>query len=132
MRPISKVELVLTTDAAGAGTVTSTTPWSGYVVEVRMNNAGTALSSGTADWTLTRVRDGGTILALTNQAAPFQVFPARRLTNEAGGTTAYATGVGPVVQAGVPVDDYVQLTVAQATVSASGTVYVHVDGSAKG
>ena len=132
MRPISKVELVLTTDAAGAGTVTSTTPWSGYVVEVRMNNAGTALSSGTADWTLTRVRDGGTILALANTAAPFQVFPARRLTNEAGGTTAYNTGVGPVVQAGVPVDDYVQLVVAQAGTSKSGTVYVHVDGSAKG
>jgi hypothetical protein len=56
------------------------------------------------------------------------VFPARRLTTEAGGTTAYAVGVGPVVQAGIPVDDYVVLTVAQADVSQSGTVFVAVEG----
>jgi hypothetical protein len=122
--------MVVTTDAVGAGTVTSSQILNGYVVEVRLPSVGAEMVSSTADWTFTRRLDGGTILALANTAAPFQVFPARRLTNEAGGTTAYALGIGPVVQAGVPIDDYLVLTVAQATASKSGTLYVSVDGRA--
>src|SRR3990167_3264046 len=130
MSKINQFPMVVTSDAAGAGTVTSSQILCGYVVEVRLPNVGSQLASSTADWTFTRQRDGGTILALSNQDAPFQVFPARRLTTEGGGTTAYALGIGPVVQAGVPIDDYLVLTVAQADVSQSGTVYVSVDGRA--
>ena len=132
MSRVDQYPLVITTDAVGgAGTVTSGVPFNGYIVEVRMPNAGTAITvGGTTDFTFSRQRDGGTILALSNTDAPFQVFPARRLTNEAGGTTAYALGIGPVVQAGVPIDDYLVLTVAQADVSQSGTVYVSVEGRA--
>lgn len=130
MSRINQFPMVVSTDAAGAGTVVSGVPLCGYIVELRLPNVGSQLASSTADWTFTRQRDGGTILALANTDAPFQVFPARRLVNEAGGTTAYALGIGPVVQAGVPIDDYLVLAVAQADVSQSGTVYVSVEGRA--
>ena len=130
MSRINVFPMIVSTDADGAGTVTSGGPVCGYVVEVRLPNVGSQLASSTADWTFTRQLDGGTILALSNQDAPFQVFPARRLTNEGGGTTAYALGIGPVVQAGIPVDDYVVLTVAQADASQSGTLFLSVEGRA--
>ena len=130
MSKINQFPMVVTTDAVGAGTVTSSQILNGYVVEDRLPNVGSQIGSSTADWTFTRQLDGGTIVAITNTDAPFQVFPARRLTNEGGGTTAYALGIGPVVQAGVPIDDYLVLTVAQAAGTASGTLYVSVDGRA--
>ena len=130
MSKINQFPMVVTTDAVGAGTVTSGHLVNGYVVEVRLPNVGSQIGSSTADWTFTRQRDGGTVVAIVNTNAPFQVFPARRLINEAGGTTAYAVGSGPVVEAGVPIDDYLVLTVAQAAGTASGTLYVSVDGRA--
>ena len=129
---VDQYPLVITTDAVGAGTVTSGVPLNGYIVEVRMANAGTAITvGGTTDFVFSRQRDAGTILALSNTDAPFQVFPGRRLVNEAGGTTAYALGIGPVVQAGVPIDDYLVLTVSSGRVpGTTATVYVSVEGRA--
>lgn len=127
---VSVEAIAVTTDAAGAGTALSSKPISGRIVEVRMPNAGTAITStgGTADFTLTRVADGGTVLAATNQNAPWQYQPRPAAHTTSGGTTAYAAGVGPVPDSrGVPCDDYLQLVVAQAQPSKSGTVYVHYE-----
>lgn len=131
MNPITRIAIPVTVDAAGAGTATAG-PVCGRVVEVRMPNAGTALTDGgTADFTLVRATDGGTILTVSNASAPFEYHPAQAVHSTSAGTSAYNTGVGPVyVTAGVPVDDYITLTVAQAAASASGTVYVHVEGRA--
>lgn len=130
---IDIVPLVVSTDSAGAGTVTSSTPLNGYIVEVRMTNGGTTVTvGGTTDFTFTR-SDGGTVITLTNYQAPFRAYPAREVVSAAGGgTTAYALGIGPVVYAGVPITDYLTCTVSSGRVSgAAATVHVIVDGAAR-
>lgn len=75
-----------------AGTV-DVGPFSGYVSEIRLPNAGTALTgSGTADFTFTRKDDGGTVLALTDKTAPFSYQPRPVVHTVTGGTTAYTVG----------------------------------------
>jgi len=133
MRPISLLELVLTTDAAGAGTVDSTAPVCGEIVSVRVPNAGTTImgGGGTADFTITRLRDGGTILAAANQTAPWELNPRLPAHTTSAGTTAYAVGVGPVTTGGPPVDGYIRVVMSGGTPSAgkSGTVYLYVKGA---
>lgn len=125
---MNRLDFVLSTNTAGGGTTTWAYPVSGRVTQVRMANAGTTLTTGgTADFVLSRVEDGGTILSLTNVIAPFEYNPAIPLHSNSGGTTAYALGVGPVYEDGYPVDGYLRLTVQQAVVSSAGTVYVYVD-----
>lgn len=123
-----RIQLAVTTDAAGAGTATTVEPLSGYVSEIRVPLAGTALTAGgTADFTFTRGKDGGTVLAVSNQLAPWQFQPRPAAHTTSGGTTAYSLGVGPVLDSiGVPIDDYLTVTVAQAAVSQSGTIFIHV------
>lgn len=127
---VQRIPLSITTDAAGAGTATTPAPVNGWVLEVRMANAGTSLTvGGSADFTVTRLVDGGTIWAESNVSAPFVRSPRPAQHTTAGGTTSYATGIGPVLDPrGVPVDDYAQIVVAQGALSASGTVYLFVEG----
>lgn len=114
-------QIVVTTDAAGAGTALSRTPLSGLVREIRMPTAGTQLTDGgSADFTFTRLTDGGTVMVLTNQQAPFTVAPAQPYHTLAGAVAGTAT------LPGVPIDDHLRVVVAQAAASKSGTIFVHV------
>lgn len=128
MSPISTYEIPITTDAAGAGTALSVRPLAGEIVEIRLPLAGTALTTGgSADFTFTRNRDGGTVLAVTDQVAPFQFQPRPAVHSVTGGTTAYAVGVGPVTSpAGVPINDHLKVVIAQGALSKAGTIFVHV------
>ena len=116
-------ELPITTDAVGAGTATTVYPLSGEIVGVRELGH----TSGTADWTLTRTADGGTVLALTDVAAPWDRQPRSAAHSTTGGTTAYSTGVGPVYDGGIPIDGYLKAVVAQAGSVVAGTVYIYVE-----
>lgn len=122
-------QITFTTDGAGAADVVSKRPVTGRVVEVRVPNAGTTWmgNGATADFTLTRNEDGGTVLALTNGSAPFSYHPSVGLHTTVAGTSAYATGVGPVLEHGVPCDGHIRCVVAQAQFSKAGTVHVYVE-----
>jgi len=115
---VRRTPIVVATDAAGAGTALSPWPVSGLVVEVRLPDAGSTLTvGGSADFTVTRVGDGGTVLAVTSQAAPFEFYPRKTGHTTAGGSVG--------ADALIPVDDYLQAVVAQGAASASGTLYIH-------
>lgn len=122
------VQVPITTNAAGGGTA-QTAPVSGRVVLFRLPQTSPLTVGGSADFTITRANDGGTILALTNvQAAAGIEYPvALGAVTTAGGTTAYNTGVGPVLTPGVPVDGHINVVVAQGALSASGTAFLYVD-----
>ena len=114
MRRVDKYALSVTTDSAGAGTATTAYPLNGHVEEVRY---GGTLLAGTATFTLTRVGDGGTILAYTATAAPWSRAPLQPVhAAVAGGALVAATG-GSALAGPIPVDGYVQLVV-----SAAGSV----------
>lgn len=91
-----------------AGTVISR-PIIGEIVEVRYD--GTDLNAGTrtADFTLTRLDGGGTILAVRDQAGPWQYAPRQPLHDTAGGTLLDSSQVGVI-----PVAGAVRVVVAQA------------------
>lgn len=116
---ISVEKIVFTLNSSGAGTVVSTSVISGEIVEVRVPNAGTTWMGvgATADVTLTRLEDGGTILNFANGSAPWEKAP-RQLTHDTSGgdLTAYDT---------VPVSDHIQLVVSTGQADKAGTVYVH-------
>lgn len=114
--------IVITAGASGAGTAYSSRPIAGDIISVRL--AGTALG-GTADFTLTREGDGGTVLVVTNGQGPWQYQPRDAVHSTSGGTTAYNLGTGPVFTDYIPSADYLKLTVAQAAASAAGTVFIH-------
>lgn len=122
------VEVVFTTDTSGnaAGT---TLPLRGELCQVRVPNAGTAWmgTGATADITITRLVDGGTLLALTNGSAPWEYNPRTPAHSLTAGTTAYAVGVGPVLTDAPPLHGPVVVTVAQAQFSKAGTVYLWID-----
>src|SRR3990167_9241158 len=92
----------------GVGSVTTTFPIVGEIIEVRSDVGGTTVfaSAGTTDLTITRVADGGTVLSASNVTPPFQYQPRRAVHSDTAGTTAYALGIGPVVDAGggIPID----------------------------
>lgn len=114
------------TAVAGAGSAISPAPISGYLIEMFTTVAGTALVTvgGTTDFIVTSNTRGGTLIDYANVASPFKAYPSRRLISDAGGTTAYALGIGPVVQAGIPVDDYVKVAVSSAVPAGRGTVFL--------
>ena len=120
------VPVPLTTNAWGGATVNAARPHAGHAILVSMPLAGTALTAqgGTTDFVVYRARDGGTIAALTNVSAPFFYQPRDSVHTTAGGTTAYTLGIGPQVTEGIPVFGSITVTVAQAQVSQSGTLYV--------
>lgn len=123
-------EIAVTVDAAGAGTVDSTAVLVGRIVSVRMPNDGTALTGtgGTTDFTLTRLRDGGTILNAANQSAPWQFAPREQTFTTAAGSITYDGTVAVYDQ--VPVDDHVRLVVASGQPEKSGTVFLFYEDSA--
>ena len=124
---VSSFPIVLTPDAAGAGTALSARPISGYILEIRAPNAASQLTAGgSADFTITRNADGGTVLSVSNQSAPFSFQPRQVLHTAVGGT---ATGPA-YLDRGVPIDDHLRIVVAQGALSTSGTVFVHVEGRA--
>ncbi len=128
MRTISRIEAVIVRDATGAGTLISG-PVSGEVLEIRVPNAGTAWTNGgtaggTADLTITRLRDEGTICALSNLLPPVQIQPRTVVNDVTGGGSAILS------QRGVPVDDHLKIVIAQGVASVSGTVFIHVLGKA--
>ena len=125
---VRAIPITLTQTAAGAGTVISPYPVAGEVVEVRLPIGGTVISDGTADFTITKLYDGGTVLNVSNQTAPWEYFPRRAVHSTAGGTTAYGTAHAVYdTGGGVPVDGYLQVVWAQgAAAAATATLWVHV------
>lgn len=124
---VTTVPLVIQTDAAGAGTAVSTSPVSGYLLGIRAPNAASQLTAGgSADFTFTVPTTGATVLTVANQSAPFQYQPRQELNTTAGGT---ATGPA-YLDRGFPIDDHLRCVVAQGALSASGTIYVTVEGRA--
>lgn len=111
-----------------AGTVVSDHPVHGEVVEVRVDGQTLNTSpAGSADLTITRVADTGTILADTNISFPEQWSPRQLVNlNTTGGTLSHQLvggavnpQVGPVYATG-----YLQAVIAQAgTASADVRVY---------
>ena len=129
MSRVSAYPITLTQAAgASAGTATFAVPISGEVLEVRMPAAGSTLAGGSADFTLTRVYDGSTVLNVSNQTAPFEFFPRRSPHSPTGGTAAYGAGLAVYdTGGGIPIDGYLQVVWAQAsTAVAAPTMYVHV------
>jgi hypothetical protein len=122
---VSKHTLTVSTDATGAGTVTHGVI-TGEVLEVRQS--GTALA-GTATYTLTRLEgggdNGGTILAYTATANPWQVAPRQPTHSVAGGAALYAAS-GTAVYGTIPVDGEVRLVVAAAGSVVSGSVSLYI------
>lgn len=108
-----------------AGTVVSTRPISGEIVEVRYNGTDLNAASATADWTITRKDGGGTVLALTDVAGPWQYAPRQSLHTTTGGTLTHeATSAGAGAQVGpIPVDGHLQVVLAQA---GTATDSIHV------
>ena len=74
-------------------------------------------TGGTADLTITHNMHGGTVIAVSNITAPFQRNTGEDVHNSAGGTNV-------VVERGVPVSDYLTVTVAEGAASGAGTVFV--------
>jgi len=65
---------------------------------------------------------------VTNGLGPWQYQPREALHSITGGTTAYNTGVGPVMESkGPAIDGYLNYTVVQGAASATATLYVYVD-----
>lgn len=118
-RNIYCYQIDVTSGANGAGTAT-TRPISGQVVEVRIPNAGTALfSGGTADLTITRQNDGGTVVGAANITIPFTISPRQIMQPVAGGGTALLDPNG------VPVDSGLNVVVADGLASKTTTVYIY-------
>ncbi len=124
--PVGLATFAVTTDASGAGTVSSSIALRGELLSIRFPLAGTAVTAagGTTDFTFTRAYDGATIAALSNQNAPFQYQPRDAVHTTSGGTTAYSTG-NSVYTDSIPMYGTITLTVAQGQPSKSGTLYMH-------
>ena len=115
----------------GVGSVTTTFPIVGEIIEVRGPAGGTTVfaSAGTTDLTITRVNDGGTVLAVSNVTPPFQYHPRRAVHTDGGGTTAYSVGGQSVYDtgAGIPCDGYLKTAWSSGTtIAGSDTIYVYV------
>ena len=118
--------ITLKTNAAGAGTAQSTYPISGEIMCIRYPTG--LLSTGTVDYTFTRMSDGGTVLALTDKPSPWEFCPRMAASTTTGGTTAYNTGVGPVVTDQGPVcDDYLQVVVGSGAPNQTDRIYVYYE-----
>lgn len=116
--------MVVTTDAAGAGTVLSRVPVSGYVLSLRAPNAASQLTTGgSADFTVTIPTTGATVFVASNLSAPFEYHPRPALNTSAGGTSTQPA----YIDRGWPIDDHLKLVVAQGALSTSGTLFVTVE-----
>lgn len=116
--PLRRQTLTLTTDSSGAGTATSPEPINGYIDEIRNPSA---VWGGTADYTVTRSFDGGTVWQSNNVAGPFQIYPR-------GQATPAGTAIGGTAIAPIPVEGYLQFVVSGSTGSLAGTVHIYYEG----
>lgn len=103
--------------ANAAGTFLTTRPVVGEIIQVR--NPGTSWGS-TADYTLTRQSDGGTVFAGLDVAGPFQFNPV--VTTSLNSGTALA---GTATTPGVPSASHLQLIVGSAVASGVGTLHIY-------
>lgn len=104
-----------TSVANAQGTAVTGLPIVGEVISVR--NAGTALG-GTCDYTLTRVNDGGTVLAGVDMAGPWQFQPTQ---TQNIGTALAGTASAP----GIPCASHLRLVIGSAVANAAGTVHIY-------
>lgn len=104
--------IFVSVNGAGGGTVVSR-PVVGDIISIRL--PGTALG-GSADFTITRQSDGGTVLAGTDMAGPWQYQPASAFHS---GTAIAGTTVG------VPSASHLVVTVGSAAASTGGTIHVY-------
>lgn len=121
---IRRAEISVTTDASGAGTASSR-PISGLLREVRLG--GTALNNGgSADFTITRDGDGGTVLAVTNLDGAWSRSPRQLIHSSTGGTldTGGLTSAITAQVGEIPIEGSVRVVVAQGAPSKTDTVYV--------
>lgn len=102
--------------ANAAGTFITSRPIIGEVIQIRQ--PGTQWGS-TADYTLTRVSDGGTVLSGLDYAGPWTNSPSPILNN---GTALAGTATSGV---GIPCASHLQLIVGSAVASAVGTLHVY-------
>lgn len=122
-------EVNIGTDATRGGTV-QTRPINGRVVHIRIPKDAPVLLGGSADITITRANDGGTVGAFTNApTSGVEYSPTIPAQSNSGGSTAYAAGFGPVPAGGYPVDGHLNVVVLQGAVSGAGTAFVYVEGS---
>ena len=108
--------LIVTTDASGAGTVSTSQPINGYVTAIRNDSS----FGGTADYTFTTgaAEGAGTVISMTDKAAPFTAYVG-------GSVEGLSSGQAFL---GVPVDGYLTMVVAQGGATNAGTIVVFYDG----
>lgn len=102
--------------ANAAGTFTTLRPIVGEIIQIR--NQGTSFGS-TADYTLTRQNDGGTVLSAVDYAGPWTNSPSPVLNN---GTALAGTATSGV---GIPCASHLTLTIGSAVASAVGTISIY-------
>ena len=128
MSNIERIPFAIATDATGAGSARSPYAVEGRILEWVAPVASTALTGpgATAAFTATRTLDGGTVLALAAQGAPWRYVPRALVSTQAGGTTVGVAGSAGLydLSGGVPSADYVTLAVTGAGSAASGTVFM--------
>lgn len=112
----SIVGTVSASAANAAGTFTTVRPIMGEIIQIR--NPGTSFGS-TADYTLTRDFDGGTILSAVDYAGPWTNSPSPVLNQ---GTALAGTATSGV---GIPCCSHLRLVVGSAVASAVGTLHVY-------
>lgn len=121
------IEVAFSLDAAGGGTV-QTKPLFGRVVQVRIPKDSPWTVGGSADLTITRASDGGTVAAVSNApTAGVDYTPTVGAQTVTAGTTSYATGQGPVPAGGVPVAGHLNVAVLQGALSAAGTAFIYIE-----
>lgn len=121
---VRRADIAVSTDASGAGTAASR-PIAGEILEVRYN--GTTLNNGgSADYTITRQTDGGTVLAVTNLDGPWSRSPRQLIHTSTGGTldTGGLTAAITSQVDEIPVEGALQIVVAQGAASKSDTLFV--------
>jgi hypothetical protein len=131
MSRIERIPFAITTGATGSGSAVSLYAIEGRILEWVAPAAATALTGvgATAAFTATRTLDGGTVLALAAQGAPWRYVPRALVSTQAGGTTVGVEGSAGLydLSGGVPSADYITLAVTGAGSAASGTVYMYYD-----
>lgn len=106
-----RIEVISVTGPAGTAV---SGPICGEILEVRYGGTSLNAATKTTDYTLTRVGDGGTILAVTDQDGPWQFAPRETLHTEAGGTLTHEMLAAAAEQVGpIPVEGHLQLVIAQ-------------------
>lgn len=122
---MKSVEIPITLDGSGAADLQSPLPVSGRIAEIRCT--GTGLNEGgAADYTITRKQDAAQVLKKTNADAPWSACPSQPVVDNEGAAALFAAG-GTALRAGIPVDGYLRIQVAQGKANGKGAIVVYVD-----